>query len=255
VAQSRLNIGDNVYVPRSRVGLHFDSPSAFYKGAIQVLNKHSIRVSLPKGALSSSISKSVARKTLGVLILQIGDYETEVCLLKPLTKSILQYFRLLLSDDELRHFSVRSLSEFKSYWIKNHALISHVVLIGHGKNDSILFGQDWIKAEAIRKDLEAINSTPKQFLSLCCQTGYAAFAKSFSNSQRCDSFIAPFHSIHGAMASQFCQTYFAHHLLRGQTTRTAFKQAREGTPNAAEYRLWRNGKLIAGAKMKGHCTQ
>ena len=68
----------------------------------------------------------------------------------------------------------------------------------------------------VNSDDLALHTTvqpPRQwsFLSLCCQTGYAEFAKRFSAAPCCREIIAPFHSVHGAVASQFAQSFFAYH--------------------------------------------
>jgi hypothetical protein len=88
---------------------------------------------------------------------------------------------------------------------------------------------------------------PKSFISLCCKTGYADFGKTFSGFSVCKSFAAPFNSVHGATASQFCQTMLTWSLLEGRTTTVAFKKARESVPGAVSFRLWKNGVLTAGS--------
>lgn len=59
-------------------------------------------------------------------------------------------------------------------------------------------------------------------------------------------FIGPFHSVHGAVASQLAQTSLAFHLIEGESIGVAFKHAREYTPGSTSFRLWTNGKLKAG---------
>jgi hypothetical protein len=81
------------------------------------------------------------------------------------------------------------------------------------------------------------------FLSLCCQTGRAPFAKPFSTHRICHEFIAPFQSVHGAIASQFGQSYFAYRVERGETATVAHRHARDATPGGASFRLWRGGRM------------
>jgi hypothetical protein len=61
----------------------------------------------------------------------------------------------------------------------------------------------------------------------------------------CDSYIGAFHSVHGAIASQFLQSFLIHHLLQGETTTVAFRHARERVSGGTSFRLWREGTLIA----------
>lgn len=119
--------------------------------------------------------------------------------------------------------------------------LSHVVLIGHGSDTGILFGTSMRSASEVG---QTIAQTPhaKVFLSLCCHTGRASFAKVFSAFPACDALIAPFNSVHGAVASQFCQTFFASNLLAGKTTKVAFKSTRNSVPGNDVLKLWQKGK-------------
>ena len=62
------------------------------------------------------------------------------------------------------------------------------------------------------------------------------------------AFIGPFQSVHGAEASQFCQTFLAAHFIHGSSVGVAFKSARDSTPGNTSFRLWENGKMTAGQK-------
>lgn len=243
-----LRVDDVVYVPRSRVGLDDNSQSAFYSGKVIDVTERSVKLLLPEGKISEDIPTSAIQRNIKVIIIKIGDFDTEDTLLDPLQKSVSFYFKLLLSDDELVFRSVRTTEELSIIWQKEHSVISHVIIIGHGKENAIKFGDKWIESIDIGKILSLNDVSPKQFMSLCCKTGYADFGKDFSKSPVCESLIAPFHSVHGSIASQFCQTFFAYHLLLGKTTGVAFKHAREVTPGAVSFRLWKNEKLLAGQK-------
>lgn len=244
-----LAVGESVYVPRARVGLSLDAPSAFYRTQVSAVNRRSIVVSLPQGQ-TATIASSAVRRNIGILILRIGDFDSEDSLLDPMAKSILQYCRLLLSDDMVRLREVRSLQEMKHYWTREHAAYTHVVLMAHGRPDAILFGVDeWVAGGALGSGLvEGGGVTPKTFVSLACRTGYAEFGKSFSTTTVCNAVIAPFHSVHGALAAQFCQTFLAYNLLEGETVGVAFKHARAGVAGHPSFRLWQSGKLKAGPK-------
>lgn len=240
---SNLQVGERVYVPRSRLGIAHEA-SAFYEAEVLGTENRSIRISVPGGEIKT-IGSALAHRRIGILIVRIGDYGTESTLLNPLAKSVLQYFRLLLSDDEVRSVSVRSLEELRFFWQQNHDAYSHMVVVGHGSSDGIEFGVDGLaKADLFGAPFE--ETGPVNLVSLCCETGYAAFSKPLSQQQAFNCVIAPFHSVHGAVASQFCQTFFSYHLLEGETLAVAFKHARESVPGGASFRMWRRGELKAG---------
>ncbi len=242
-----LQVGETVYVPRARLGLDANSPNAFHRTTVREVVNRSVRVDMPDGNWSDAVASSVVHRNVGLLICRIGDFQTELALLDPLAKSLLQYFRLLVPDDMVQLCEVRALQEMSQYWGQVHAAYSHVILIGHGRADGVLFGVGgWADAEKLVALLSEPNPTPKTIVSLCCQTGYADFSKSFSEADVCHALVSPFHSVHGAIASQFCQSFFAHHLLVGETPRIAFRHAREATPGSTRFRIWENGRVTGG---------
>jgi len=244
----RLKVGDTVYVPRARLGLAVDGASAFWRTSVRVVTERSVEVDLPDGEMAR-VASSAAHTNMGVVIVRIGDYETEASLLDPLKKSLLHYCRLLLADDDMvQAWDIRAPDELRELWKKNHRVCSHLVVIGHGRNDAVRFGRDnWVDATAFAELLQAPKVTRKVVISLACRTGYAAFAQSLSRQKPCDVVMAPFHAVHGAVASQFCETLLAHHLLRGETVSISFRHARASVPGAVLFRLWDHGKLTAGA--------
>ena len=243
---SGLKIGDRVFLPVARVSSTTGTHAALqrYKVVASKPEGRSIQVDLGNGTPSHWIGTSVAHLNLGIYLIRIGDFSTEDTLLDPLWKSVLQYSRLLLVDDYIRGVRVRSLEELRLGWQKEGAVYSHVVLIGHGRGDSIQFGVDgWVSAENLAQAFNSTHSEGRVFVSLCCVTGRKGFAAQFSAATLCSCLIAPFQSVHGAIASQFCQTFLAHHLLEGRTSTVAFKNARRSTPRSATFRLWRSGLL------------
>lgn len=245
-----LKVGDTVFVPCSKFDETKDYPTAFYETRVVAVDKKSIKVNLPNASISDSFGMSLAHQNLGLIIISIGDFETEETLINPLSKSVLQYGRLLLPDDIVRHVRVRSVAELKTIWNQNHAVYSHVVFIGHGSPDGIKFGVDgWVSAEKINTEVIRIwGGSKKTIISLCCKTGYKSFGGTVSSYPQCSFFIGPFHSVHGAVASQFCQTFLAHHLLEGKTVVVAFKKARESVAGSASFRLWAANQLKEGPK-------
>lgn len=241
-----LAVGDSVHVPTAKTGFDGDFPWAMICGTIQSIRDGKICIGLPRGQVSRPIYASLARKKMCVFIVQIGDHVTEETLLVPLSTSISQYTRLLLGDDYIRRIAVRSIAEFKYYWQREHALMSHIVLIGHGSANSMLFGEDtWVTAsefkEAIKVDGDI--GEAKQIISLCCKTGGGNFGRPVSAGRMCEVFIGPSGTIHAASASQFYQSFMAYHLLHGYSTNRAYDYARVATPGVTEFNLWRKTKL------------
>ena len=245
-----FKIGDSVFVPSSRIPGMDDLPSAFWKTTVRGVSGRSITVDLRGGVESEPIGSSLCHKNIGLLILTIGDFKTEHTLLDPLTKSILQYCRLLVTDDFIHSYKLRSLQELKQIWDIEHHSASHVIIVGHGSQQGIkFFNDEWCSPADIKETIGATSSYKKVIISLCCQTGYKIIGQEFSKIPICSHFIAPFHSVHGAVASQFAQTFLAYHLLEGETTKVAFKHARASTPGSTSFRLWENGDLTAGPKI------
>lgn len=242
-------INDKVFVPASRIPGMEGHISAFYETRIAEVGVRKVKVQLREGATSEWIGSGLCQKNIGILLLTIGDLETETGLLDPLAKSVLQYCRLLVPDDYLRAYKIRSLAELKSIWHKEQAAYSHVVLVGHGSPEAIKFAVDeWVKPELLEATLRVRGAPKKVFISLCCQTGYKTAGGKLSEMALCSHWLAPFHSVHGAVASQFVQTFMAFHLLEGESVGVAFKHAREYTPGSTSFRLWENGSLKAGPK-------
>ena len=94
--------------------------------------------------------------------------------------------------------------------------------------------------------LSSAGASPKTIISLCCETGRNPFASEFSALPFCDALIAPFHAVHGAVASQFFQSFLGLHLLKAESTTVAFKHANAAIPGRENFRLWRNGKHVRG---------
>jgi hypothetical protein len=242
-----LKVGDAVYVPRTRLGLSPDDPSAFLRTIVRQVVERSIVVDIP-GGQSSPIASSAAQLNVGVAVVRVGDFDTEQTLLDPLAKSLLQFCRLLLPDDMVVIREVRSRAELRRFWTNDHAVYSHLVLVGHGREDAIRFGhEDWVSASNLATELAVDEVTPKVIISLCCKNGYAGFAQALSRTPVCQAAVGPFDAVHGAVASQFCQTFLAYHLLHGETLKVAFRHARKGVPGATSFRLWVKGKLTTDA--------
>lgn len=238
-----LKPNDKVYVPCARLDLA-DRPFALYETEVVQLADRSVVVRLPNGGNSAHIGASLVHKNLGLAIVRIGDFATELTLLDPLAKSMLQYCRLLVTDSAVALVEARSIAELTRWWNGNQAAYSHVLIVGHGRPDGVRFAvDDWVSAATLGGSLSCKATQSKVVLSLCCQTGYASFGQAMSRTTMCNAFLGPFNAVHGAIGSQFCQTFLAHQLLEGQTTAVAFRNARRSTPGSASFRLWQQGRM------------
>jgi hypothetical protein len=241
-----LQVGDTVYVPRSLVVS--DDPDIpegaelYMARVVEKVNK-SVKLGLTRERTSSFIPTSKLSSRTGLLIVEVGDFETETILLDRLHKSILQYSRLLFDDSEVRSIKIRSLEELRWFWAEKHGSCSNVLFVAHGSPNGIRFGRQMVQATEITAVLEHCNPTPKEIVSLCCQTGLRSFAKAFSESRCCDSFVAPFHSIHGATAALFYSSLLSHRLLRAKSLKVAFNNAKKAVETSASFRIWKNGFL------------
>lgn len=237
--------GDSVYVQKKELGLDPNEASPFQRTEIVRRHRRSATLRLPDGMESGWIATSKLRKNIGVLIIRIGDYE-ETTLLDPLFKSVLNFCRILLPDDQVLAIEIRTLTELEFFWNRHHHNYEQIVLIAHGSSEGLVFGEREIQTKYILKILRQPNPGPKEFISLCCQTGKQKFAKSFSKERFCSGFIAPFHSVHGCISSMFCQHYLVNRMLKNLSVGIAAKQAREKLLGAASFRLWTDGKKKLG---------
>lgn len=141
---------------------------------------------------------------------------------------------------------LRTLSELDAHWQTYHGATSHVILIGHGSSSSINFVDTGAVAGGViaeRLHGLAPETQPKWFISLACLTGRADFAKRFSESPLCREIIAPFRSVHGATASQYCQALLTEHLLGGKEMRYAHARVAKRVIEGGRFRRWRNGEM------------
>lgn len=239
-----IQIGTQVYVPVERIAPKSEVPHALLRGGVTAVNNRTLTVDLPYGIGSVNIASSAVHLDVGICLIRVGDFDTEATLLDPLAKSVLQYLRLLIPDDQLRQFSVRTKEEFLQIYEREAPGHSHFVIVGHGTSDSLLFAMGGrAKAQNFADELSERCTTPSTFINLCCETGKAGFGKKFSESDICKELIAPLGSLHGAVASQFLQTLLGYHFLEGRTLKVAFNKSREQVPGGAAFRLWRDGKF------------
>ena len=242
-----LQNGDSVYVPCSQVPGLEDYGVALYSTTVVDVGRCKVRIRRRDGSASDWLGASLVHRGVGILVLNIGDFASEHSLLDPLAKSVMQFCKLLVPDDQIRSVRVRSLAELKTLWRSEQSVYSHVVWIGHGKATGIKFGVDgWVGPSKLGDELRVRGAPRKTYISLCCKSGYKSFGSVLSKTTICSNFIGPFHTVEGAVASQFCQTFLASHLLDGKTVGVAFNKARDSVPGSVSFRLWRAGNLKAG---------
>lgn len=239
---SKFEIDETCFVPSSLLPEESSYPVSIYRTIIKDIKNKSVKVLQKDGNISEWITTSKVSKHVGILIINIGDFSTEETLLNPLAKSILQFSRLLLDDDSVTLIKLRSIGELTAWWKLNNAAYSHVVLIGHGSPKSIKFGYGGNKTPAdFEKCFSAKQLKKKVFISLCCETGKNSFARPFSCIPICAHLIAPYHSVHGSIASQFYQTLMCWHLLDGRSIKIAFNKAQRSIPRKIIFRSWSDG--------------
>lgn len=246
---TNLQVGETVYVPCSRVPSLAQAGIALYRTQIIQVDGRKVKIELPGGNESDWIGISLLHREVGILVVNIGDFETEHTLLDPLAKSVGQFCRLLVPDDQIRAIRVRSSEELRTFWQREQQAYSHVIWIGHGGGNGIKFGVDGWKTAGEMSSLLRVHGAPKKtYISLSCKTGYKAYGGKMSEAAICKQFIGPFHSVEGAVASQFCQTFLTSHFLDGKTVGVAFNHARSSVPGSSSFRLWNSGRLKAGSK-------
>ena len=220
-----INDGDTIYAPSH----HFDEltnyPSAFYRSNVVSQQDRTVTIQLPDGAVGN-ISLARCRTEIGIAIFNIGDLETETSLLDPLQKSTLQFTRLLVPDDCVYSWKIRSLKELGDIWAKHQGLFSTVIFIGHGSKNSINFANDGrVSADNLKEKIGLRNEKNKCIIFLSCNAGYKSFGGAVSKFPNCSDFIGPYQSVHGAQASLFCQSFLTSHLVAGHSIKTAFNHA------------------------------
>jgi len=245
---TKLNVGEVVYVPRSLVGLDWNSQSAFCRVRVNANNRDGPSVTVGTFEepipMEKTIHPKFAHRTLRTLIIAIGDYLTEESLIVPLHESLRLFFKLLLPEDELFTHLVHTREELTRHWMIEGTAASHVILIAHGRQDAVLFGHDdWVDSDAFSELLPPLGER-KYFVSLACLTGDEQFAKSLSRGKTFHSIVAPDGEIHASSASQFCQTFFSHSYVYGLGAIDAWRKGHESTPGNAKFAFWTRGRRV-----------
>ncbi|MEO1250715.1 MAG: hypothetical protein AAFW81_00030 [Pseudomonadota bacterium] len=246
-------MNDWVYVSRKAIGFDLNAPSPFIKTKVLRKSGRSVWIDPENDGGEIKVATSKLRREVRILIFRIGDYD-ETGLLDPLFKSVLQFCRIMLPDDDVKGFRIRSTIELHKFLFDLRGQFEHLILIAHGSENGLQFGTNNVSADELCDEIKsAFSLEPRhknmtEIISLCCQTGKQKFAKPISNAHFCKAFIAPFHSVHGCVASLFCQDYLSNRILENRGTKVSARQARDRMVGATKFRLWENGKLISGPK-------
>lgn len=240
-----LQVDQIAYVPCALIPNQASSGIALYQTKIIEVTKKKVKIQLKNGDVSEWIGSSLLHRNIGILILNIGDFASEHTLLDPLAKSVHQFCRLLVGDDYVLSVRVRSLAELRRFWSEHQAAYTHVIWIGHGAETALRFGVDgMVEVDALTQALRVHGAPKKIYISLVCKAGRKAFGAVVSRTAICRYFLGPYDAVEGAIASQFCQTFLASHLLNGASPGVAFKQARKAVPRGTtSFRLWLKGRL------------
>jgi hypothetical protein len=240
--RAKFSVGEDVWVPSS--ALPRDEPFALVSRTVRGQDERSVLVDDMDGGVVKISSRLVHPKTLGFVVLRLGEMATETTLLDPLAKSVLQYLRLLIPDDAVTSLHVRTASEIRHFMADRGAGVSHVVVVGHGSPTALkLMGNDeWLSVEEFT-GLLSLGETPKTVVSLACSTGRTTFGRTISSSDSCSEFVAPIAAAHGASASLFVQYLLHSHLLHGHEFHTSAKQANSSTEGTT-FHHWRNGERV-----------
>lgn len=253
VHMPKFNVDDEVYVPSSVLSDASQRPHALTLKKVLATHGRSVTVDDADGSTVAVGSARVHDARIGFVIVRVGDLATETALLDPLAKSVLQFLRLLVPDDHVRLVHVRTIAELVAFWKANHAMCSHVVLIGHAGGGTVSF-LDWGDVSggdlAVALAAAAPGGTEKVWASLACSSGRKSFAKEFSESAMCSHLVAPYGVVHGAAASHFCQSFLLTLLLTGSTAVNSFTAAAKVVMGETHFRLWQNGTIKAGKKLR-----
>jgi hypothetical protein len=140
--------------------------------------QRSVRVTLPNGELSQLIYTKKVAESFGVLIDRIRDFE-EDGLLKPLSKSVLNYAKMLLPDDPVRLIALRIHAEFRRLWGEYHGMCQQMILVGHGFETDFVFGDEEVSAQLVRGMIEEPLPSPNEIISMLVKQDIPRLARKY----------------------------------------------------------------------------
>lgn len=242
---AKFSIGDTILVPSSALDWD-DAPVAMVERQVVDQQARKVKVGGKPGDGERWVASRRAHTDIHVLVLRLGDIDSEDTLLDPITDSLHQHLRLLLTDARVAVWRIRTMAELKHWWSKDHAIFTHVILVCHGREDALKVVGDtpWLAGGdlAVLLDQWGPQSQPKEFLSVGCMTGRAGFAKALSKAACARRVVAPYQTVHGSVALSYCHQYFGSLLLDGVTTKNARNKAARSLPGGSHFVTWTDGK-------------
>jgi hypothetical protein len=278
----RFEKGEEVWVPIAEVRKSEPNFSAVHEGAM-VTGKLAGRVegALAPGtprtwhvAITGLLDANSVQKTIEVssrrflrhakiLIIRIGDWETEQVTLNPLAESLKAQLSLLLPPSGVDVEYIRTLDELRAALeLHGGGLTStgrrqsnpwgYAVLVGHGRagtTPGIRFGHSWNGPDEIQQTIQGLGPGRRtfsegRFISLCCETGISNFAAPFSDALN-TTWVGPRAEVHSYEAAGFVQRLFFEHFLSGQTWMRAFRSTAETMAGfSTQFQCWMDGDEI-----------
>ena len=210
---------------------------------------------------SIPISSRRFRRHTKIVIIRVGDWETEQLTLNPLAASLKAQLSLLLPPGFVDVEYIRTLEELTGA-LRVHGggpsaartPWGYVVLVGHGRTGTspgINFGGDWHSPKKIAAAIKGLGPgrqsfSEGRFISLCCHTGASGFARAFSDELN-TTWVGPRESVHSFEAAGFVLRLFYEHFLRARTWSDAFRHTRSASKTfSTEFRCWMDGTETQG---------
>lgn len=275
--------GEEVWLPVSEVRRHQPDFEPYHGGAM-VAGKLAGRVGGNPGPFiartwnvdvagltdAAGIQRSVPvssrrfRRHAKILILRIGDWETEQPTLNPLAASLKAQLSLLLPPSDVDVEYIRTLEELGGALRVHGGGLTpsgrrqaspwgYAVLVGHGRSGTspaIRFGNSWHAPKKIARSISGLGPGRRtfaeaRFISLCCETGDQAFAQAFSDELN-TTWVGPGRTVHSFEAAGFVQRLFFESFLAGRTWSDAFRCSRAATTSfSTSFRCWLDGEEVA----------
>ncbi len=241
-------LGREVFVPCNCVDGLDECAESLLKGEIVEVIGEECKVQLRRSGSIINIENGKLILEASILIICLGDIESEALNLDKLSKSILQYCRLFHDDDsQVRYYKTRTKEGLLDLWEEFGKTSKVIIFIGHGCPEGYIFGRKHKRQFSSQELIDLISSIDgnekKIIISLSCQTGNVDFGTEVSKSKHCEAFIGPESLIHSAVASQFCQTFLLHYFMNGESIGDAYRKAKEAVPVkfVGDFNLFKDG--------------
>jgi hypothetical protein len=216
------------------------------------------------GVLESiPISSRRFRRYAKILIIRVGDWDTEQAMLNPLAESLKAQLSLLLPPDEVDVEYIRTIEELADAFRVHGGGLSasgrrqshpwgYAILVGHGRAGSspgIRFGHEWHSPKKLASTIKGLGPGRRsfaeaRFISLCCDSGAPGFARIFADELN-TTWVGPGSTVHSFEAAGFVQRLFFEHFLAGLGWADAFRHTRTATETfSTAFRCWMDGQEV-----------